>query len=176
MGNKDSPPENEYMSFPRPQQDPQASFGDDMNRMMGREMMMRQYSGRLAPMENSVFNPGYVGEQLPPKNYFSNARNYENTPNDSFGGPNLSFKMDGMDFNDNGYGMNNFRNPHQNSFNNPFGDQGRNQGFGPDYPSNVMNPNSMQYNMSQMNYFQGDPNRGHAGSQHRRHNTFGNQR
>ena len=72
--------------------------------------------------------------------------------------------------------MGNFRNPHQNSFNNPFGDQGRNQGYGPDYPNNVMNPNNMQYGMTQMNYFQGDPNRGHGGSQHRRHNTFANKR
>lgn len=53
---------------------------------------------------------------------------------------------------------------HQNSFNYGFGDQRGTQGYGSDYPTNVMNPNSMQYNSSHLN-----PN-----YYHYRRNTFNN--
>lgn len=191
--NKDSPPDNEYISpFGRNQQEVDQSYGDELGKMAAREVTNRSENNRFPSVENNVFSGNNGNETQPTRHYFSNYRNYDGMQNDSFYQGNSSFKNDIMDFNDssfnrnyvqpfgNNYGGMDFKfssmnpmanpgRPHQNSFSNPFGDMSRGPSFGPDYPNNVMNPNSVQYSGSMnnpMNYY----------PYPQRRNTFGHKR
>jgi hypothetical protein len=137
-------------------------------------------NNKYQSMENMMFGQANA-EQNPPRHYFSNFRNYDIPQNDSFYQGNASFKGENMDFREsglvrnypqqlgNGYNNNNMEfkfsstnappmnqhRAHQASFSNLGGDQTRFQSYGPDYPGNVMNPNSTQYSssMNQPGYF-----------------------
>lgn len=193
--NKDSPPDNEFISpFGRNQQEVEPSYGDELSKIAAREVTNRPETNRFTSVENNVFNSNNGNETQPTRHYFSNYRNYEGMPNDSFYQANASFKNDIMDFNDNSFNRNyvqpfgnnygggmefkfssmnpvaNPPRPPQNTFGNPFGDMSKGPSFGPDYPNNVMNPNSMQYSGSMnnpMNYYP---------YPQQRRNTFGHKR
>jgi hypothetical protein len=173
--NKDSPPDNDYMPFARNQPEPEVVFGDDLNRPVREINMVRQDSNKFPQMDMAMFSSGNFNNDPATQRQFSSSyRNYDGPPNDS----NMSFKGDPMDFNDPVYGRafnqpfgNGYNNPidfkfgnsnqmgslnriQQNSFNNPFGDQPRNQ-VPQDYFSGNMNPN-IQYSgamNNQMGYY-----------------------
>lgn len=146
--NKDSPQNTQLNPYPQNIQENEPIFGDFLSKIPQREIV-KQESNR------------FIGYDVP-------------APNESFGGNSFTFKQsevldysdpkfnppfntivnNNMNYNQGASEFRSFQIPpmnrmHQSSFNsNPFESMSRNQSFGPDFSTNVMNPSNMQYNDS----------------------------